>query len=73
MLVWDATCPDTLVPSYPTLTVSEAGEVADEAERKKKVKYAYLNISHHFVPVVVETLGSLGPKLAPFLKNWLVT
>ena len=39
MLVWDATCPDTLAPSYSTLAVREAGAVADEAERKKKVKY----------------------------------
>ena len=35
MLVWDATCPDTLAPSYSTLAVREAGAVAADAEYKK--------------------------------------
>ena len=70
VLVWDATCPDTLAPSYSTLAVSEAGAVADEAERKKKVKYAHLENSHHyFVPVAVETLGVFGSEARSFFKD----
>ena len=69
VLVWDATCPDTLAPSYSALTVREAGAVADEVERKKKVKYAHLENSHHFVPVAVETLGVFGSKACSFLND----
>ena len=68
VLVWDATCPDTLAPSYSTLAVREAGAVADEAERKK-VKYAHLENSHHFVPVAVETLGIFGSEARSFFKD----
>ena len=32
VLVWDATCPDTLAPSYSSLATREAGAVAEEAE-----------------------------------------
>ena len=60
VLVWDATCPDILASSYSTLAVREAGAVADEAERKKKVKYSHLENSHHFISVVVETMGVFG-------------
>ena len=57
MLVWDATCPDTLAHSYQQISVREAGSVAAEAERRKRLKYANLNFSYFFVPVAVETLG----------------
>ena len=56
-------------PSYSTLAVREAGAVADEAERKKKVKYAHLENSHHFVPVAVETLGVFGSEARSFFKD----
>ncbi len=59
MLVWDATCQDTLAPSYAN---REAGVVA-EAE-KKKVKYSHLESSHHFVPV--ESLGVFRPEARSF-------
>ena len=42
-LVWDATCPDTLALSYEQISVREAGAVASEAERRKRLKYADLN------------------------------
>ena len=69
VLVWDATCPDTLAPSYSTLAVREAGAVVDEVERKKKVKYAHLENSHRFVPVAVETLGLFGSEARSFFKD----
>ena len=69
MLVWDATCPDTLAPSYANLAAREVGAVADEAERKKKAKYAHLESSHHFVPVAVETLGVLGSEVRTLLRD----
>ncbi len=66
VLVWDATCPDTLAPSYANLATREAGVVA---EKKKKAKYSYLESSHHFVPVAVESLGVLGPKARSFFLD----
>ena len=61
-LVWDATCPDTLAPSHIHLAVREAGAVVEEAEKKKQSKYSQLSVSHHFVPIAVESMGTLGPE-----------
>ena len=33
-LVWDATCPNTLAPSYLSIAIVEAGVVAREAEHR---------------------------------------
>ena len=68
-LVWDATCPATLANSYQQISVREAGSVAAEAERRKRLKYANLNFSYFFVPVAVETLGVIGPASHAFLRN----
>ena len=59
-LLWDATCPDTLAPSYIRRSATTAGSAAALAETKKQSKYAGLSISHEFVPVVIETLGTWG-------------
>ena len=67
VLVWDATCPDTLAHSYQQIAVREAGSVAAEAERSKRFKYANLNFSYFFVPVAVETLRVIGPESHAFL------
>lgn len=68
-LVWDATCPDTLAPSYRTFACSRAGSVATMAEERKETKYVGLGSSHSFVPVAVETFGVIGPKSMAFLKD----
>ena len=60
LLVWDATCPDTLAPSHSTLATREAGAVAADAEHKKTQKYMHLLPTCHFIPVAVETLGVFG-------------
>ena len=69
VLVWDATCPDTLAPSYSALATREAGAVAAEMERRKKAKYSHLDSSHFFVPVAVETLGVMGPEAGHFFRD----
>ena len=46
ILVWDATCPDTLAPSHSSLAIREAGAVTADAEFKKRQKYAHLDSSH---------------------------
>ena len=69
VLVWDATCPDTLAPSYLSIATAEAGAVAREAEHQKQVKYSHLKDSHYFIPIAIETLGAMEHKARSFLKE----
>ena len=69
VLVWDATCLDTLAPSYLSIATAEAGAVAREAEHQKQVKYSHLEGSHYFIPIAIETLGAMGHKVRSFLKE----
>ena len=69
LLVWDATCPDTFAPSCSASATSHAGAVAALAEEKKNSKYSYLQHSHSFVPVAIETSGAIGPLSMAFLKE----
>ena len=62
ILVWDATYPDTLVPSHTALASREPGLVAEQAEQKNKSKYTDLLVTHHFVPIGIETSGVFGPE-----------
>lgn len=66
LLVWDFTCPDTLSSSSAT---SGVGIVADLAEQRAVSKYTGLNSTHIFTPVVVESLGVMGPLTHSFLKE----
>ncbi len=68
-LVWDVTCPDTLAASYLNRAVNGAGAVANEAERRKHLKYEEISRSHYFVPIAVETLGAIGEETTFFLKE----
>ena len=43
--------------------------MAEEAERRKKVKYTHLETSHFFIPIAVETLGVFGPEARQFVKD----
>ena len=62
VLVWDATCPDTFAPSHVSSAATSSSAIAKQAEQAKKAKYAHLDASHYFVPLVVETSGVLGPE-----------
>ena len=64
VLVWDATCPNTFAPS-----TREAGAVAAQAEQRKRMKYAELEASYHFVPVAIETTGVHGPEALQYLRE----
>jgi hypothetical protein len=68
-LAWDFTCPDTLAPSHLNIAVNGPGVAANEAEEKKRVKYACLSSTSHFVPIAVETLGSLGEDANNFIHE----
>ena len=69
VLVWNATCPDTLAPSYLTIASAEAGAVARKAEHQKQMKYFHLEVSHYFVPIIIEILDAMGHKACCFLKE----
>ena len=69
ILIWDATCPDTLASSYEPLVTREAGAVAAEAEQRKRQKYANLDGNHFVVPVAVKALGVIGPESESFLRD----
>ena len=69
VLIWDATCPDTLVPSHSSLAAREASAVAADAEYKKTQKYMHLSSSHNFAPIAVETLGVFGKDAHSFFKE----
>ena len=43
LLVWDATCPDTLALSYRAHAIQEPGKVAAAAEERKSEKYRDLH------------------------------
>ena len=54
-LVWDATCPDTLAPSFRGIASINSGAVAAAAEERKVAKYSCLDHGHSFTPVAIET------------------
>jgi len=58
MLVWDATCSDTLAPSYLIRSSSKSGTVAEFAASNKHRKYKRLLEQNYLIlPFAVETLG----------------
>ena len=69
ILVWDATCPDTLAPSHQALAVREGRAVANDAENKKHAKYSHLESTHIFMPVAVKTLGAFGRETKAFIQD----
>ena len=70
-LVWDFTCPDTLVPSHVIASGSAADAAASNAETAKCVKYAELSATgmYLFYPVAIETLGSWGPSASELCRE----
>lgn len=69
VLVWDATCVDTLAPSHLHGTILRAGAAAEAAEKLKIAKYRGLGPEYNFVPFGVETLGPWGPNASTLVKE----
>lgn len=69
MLVWDATCSDTLAPSYLHLSLSKSGSVAELAGKHKLTKYKkLLDQNYIIIPFAVETLGPWCHEAVKFIK-----
>ncbi len=68
-LIWDFTCPDTLAPSYLTMSARDTGFVGDDAEKKKRLKYSNLLSSYIFIPITIETLGVFGTEANNFFRD----
>jgi hypothetical protein len=68
-LIWDVTCPDTLAASHLDRAVLAPGTVANDAEQRKRTKYFSLAARYHFVPITIETLGSLGEEAMQFFRD----
>ena len=65
LLVWDATCLDTLAALYRVHTTSVPGKV----ERKSR-KYQGLPPGHLFAPITtIETLGAIGPRITSLSRG----
>lgn len=60
-VLWDATCVDTLAPSYIDLSSKNCGEVAAKPASKKIWLYKDITEreNHIFIPFAVETLGPI--------------
>ena len=67
--VWDATCPNTLAPSYSAIAAQQVGAVAQQAEDNKIWKNKHLDSCHFFPPVAIEMAGVFGPRATDFLKE----
>ena len=69
LLIWDATCWDSMAASNIHIAMSGTGQVADMDARRKGEIYQEISHNHHFVPVAVETMGSFGEDAIAFLHK----
>ena len=74
-LVWDCTCDDTFVGVHLNRSAREAGIAANNAEERKRRKYAALAKAHQFEPIEVEMMGVYGESTRVILRepreaNW---
>ena len=69
LLIWDATCWDTMAASNIHIAMSGPGRVADMAASRKRETYREILHNHHFVPAAVETMGSFGEDTFAFLHQ----
>ena len=58
---WDVTFPDTFSGSHEASATRASRAVAEEAEERKKQKYSDLALTHHVIPLAIETAEAFGP------------
>jgi len=68
-MTWDVTVVDTIAPSHIVDSALRACTAATKAEAQKSQKYASIALTHTFIPLAFETLGSWGPQSEEFVRN----
>ena len=68
-LVWDATCHNTFAPTNVPFSSKGAGFVANRAAASKRLLYSDLCQSYTFIPLAVESAGSIGKDALDFLHD----
>jgi len=68
-LTWDSTVVCTVVDSYVSGSARVSGTAAKTAAQRKKAKYATLQRTHLFQPVVVESIGTVEEATSSFLAE----
>ena len=66
-LTWNVTVPDTYAASHLGETAESAGAAANKAGANKISKYSTLAMTHHYVPISVETGGPWNPDSSEFI------
>ena len=69
LLIWDATCWDSMAASNIHIAKFGSRRVADMATARKRIIYREISDNHHFAPVAVETMGSFGEDTIAFLHQ----
>ena len=65
-LTWDVTVVDTFAASYLAANSFAAGGASAAAVARKSSKYAGLASSYIFMPIALETLGTINPEAIDF-------
>ncbi|XP_061706794.1 uncharacterized protein LOC133517478 [Cydia pomonella] len=68
-LAWDATCVDTLAPSYVEGSARKPGTAVDQAQTAKRRKYAFLSNEYEFAALAMETLGPWSSDTKNFVRE----
>jgi len=68
LLVWDVTVVSTTAESYVAAAARGRGEVVEMAATRKCQKYSELSTAYLFLPIAVETLGSMNDSADEFFK-----
>jgi len=69
LLVWVVTVVSTLAESYVAVAARGRGQVAELTAAKKCEKYAEISTTHTFLPIAVETLGSMNESAYQFFDD----
>ena len=65
-LAWDVTVTDMYAASHIAETAECAGAAATKVAANKINKYSCLSSTHHFVPIAIETDGSINIEAIEF-------
>jgi hypothetical protein len=68
-LTWDVTVVDTFAASYLAANSFAAGGAAAAAVVRKSAKYATLATTHIFMPIALETLGTMNTEALDFFAD----